>query len=219
MVGKEDLLERDRAQLRGVQHRARPRAGGRRRAAGDASGEARLLLDQRGLVPRGARRACCGSTWPPHVARAAATRGRARARCARACATRWRTARSAICCCCSASPPGSASSTWCCCRSTRATSCTPAPQAYGLLVSAFGVGSLVSAVLMTRQLDRWALRRNLLIGLGSGRRRDGRVRVVARRCRSRWRWDSSPGSGSSSTSRAPTRCSSSPPRTASAAAS
>ncbi len=41
------------------------------------------------------------------------------------------------------------------------------PQGYGLLVSAFGLGSLVSAVSMTRQLDRWALRRNLLIGLAS----------------------------------------------------
>jgi MFS family permease len=39
------------------------------------------------------------------------------------------------------------------------------PGVFGLLVSAFGVGSLVSAVLMTRKLDRWALRRNLLIGL------------------------------------------------------
>ena len=38
---------------------------------------------------------------------------------------------------------------------------------YGLLVSAFGVGSLLSAVVMTRQLDRWNLRRNLLIGLTS----------------------------------------------------
>jgi MFS family permease len=39
------------------------------------------------------------------------------------------------------------------------------PQVYGLLVSAFGVGSLLSAVVMTRRLDRWALRRNLLVGL------------------------------------------------------
>lgn len=38
-------------------------------------------------------------------------------------------------------------------------------RGYGLLVSAFGVGSLLSVVLMTRQLDRWGLRRNLLIGL------------------------------------------------------
>jgi MFS family permease len=41
-------------------------------------------------------------------------------------------------------------------------------QAYGLMVSAFGVGSLVSAVWMTRRLDRWDLRRNLLIGLTTG---------------------------------------------------
>ena len=39
------------------------------------------------------------------------------------------------------------------------------PKGYGLLVSAFGLGSLVSAVIMTRRLDRWALRRNLFIGL------------------------------------------------------
>ena len=39
------------------------------------------------------------------------------------------------------------------------------PQVYGLLVSAFGVGSLLSAAVMTRRLDRWALRRNLLVGL------------------------------------------------------
>src|SRR6266542_1683996 len=38
-------------------------------------------------------------------------------------------------------------------------------QAYGLMVSAFGVGSLLSAVWMTQKLDRWDLRRNLLIGL------------------------------------------------------
>lgn len=38
-------------------------------------------------------------------------------------------------------------------------------KGYGLLVSAFGLGSLLSAVSMTRKLDRWALRRNLLIGL------------------------------------------------------
>ena len=38
---------------------------------------------------------------------------------------------------------------------------------YGMLVSAFGVGSLLSAVVMTRQLDRWDLRRNLLIGLSA----------------------------------------------------
>jgi MFS family permease len=39
------------------------------------------------------------------------------------------------------------------------------PQAYGFLVSAFGIGSLLSAVVMTRRLDRWDLRRNLLVGL------------------------------------------------------
>lgn len=42
------------------------------------------------------------------------------------------------------------------------------PQAYGLMVSAFGLGSLLSAVGMTRRLDRWDLRRNLLIGLTAG---------------------------------------------------
>jgi MFS family permease len=36
---------------------------------------------------------------------------------------------------------------------------------FGLLVSAFGVGSLAAAVPMTRRLDRWSLRRQLLIGL------------------------------------------------------
>jgi MFS family permease len=40
-------------------------------------------------------------------------------------------------------------------------------RSYGLMVSAFGLGSLLSAVVMTRQQDRQALRRNLLIGLGS----------------------------------------------------
>src|SRR5207249_4429573 len=35
------------------------------------------------------------------------------------------------------------------------------------MVSAFGLGSLCSAFLMTRRLDRAALRRNLLIGLAS----------------------------------------------------
>jgi MFS family permease len=40
-------------------------------------------------------------------------------------------------------------------------------QAFGLMVSAFGVGSLGSAVLMTRPLDRWGLRRNLLAGLAT----------------------------------------------------
>jgi MFS family permease len=40
---------------------------------------------------------------------------------------------------------------------------------YGALVSCFGVGSLVAALSMTRALDRWSLRRNLLIGLvGAG---------------------------------------------------
>ena len=38
-------------------------------------------------------------------------------------------------------------------------------KAYGLLVSAFGLGSLVSAAWMTRKQDRWALRRNLFVGL------------------------------------------------------
>jgi MFS family permease len=41
------------------------------------------------------------------------------------------------------------------------------PRAYGLMVSAFGLGSLLSAVVMTRQQDRWSLRRNLLVGLGT----------------------------------------------------
>jgi MFS family permease len=36
---------------------------------------------------------------------------------------------------------------------------------YGALVSAFGIGSLISAAIMTRRLDRWDLRRNLLVGL------------------------------------------------------
>jgi MFS family permease len=36
---------------------------------------------------------------------------------------------------------------------------------FGLLVSAFGVGSLGSALVMTRPLDRGGLRRNLLVGL------------------------------------------------------
>jgi len=36
---------------------------------------------------------------------------------------------------------------------------------YGLLVAAFGLGALLSAVRLTQQLDRWALRRNLLVGL------------------------------------------------------
>jgi MFS family permease len=40
-------------------------------------------------------------------------------------------------------------------------------KAYGLLVSAFGLGSLIAAALMTRNQDRWALRRNIFIGLFS----------------------------------------------------
>ncbi len=36
---------------------------------------------------------------------------------------------------------------------------------YGLMVSAFGLGSLLAAVRMTRKHDRWQLRRNLLFGL------------------------------------------------------
>lgn len=36
---------------------------------------------------------------------------------------------------------------------------------YGLMVSAFGLGALTAALLMTRRLDRWDLRRNLLVGL------------------------------------------------------
>ena len=39
------------------------------------------------------------------------------------------------------------------------------PQAFGLMVSAFGLGSLMAAVAMTRRMDRWALRRSLLVGL------------------------------------------------------
>ncbi|MEO5617497.1 MAG: MFS transporter [Candidatus Eisenbacteria bacterium] len=40
---------------------------------------------------------------------------------------------------------------------------------YGALMSAFGVGSLIAALSMTRALDRWSLRRNLLVGLiGAG---------------------------------------------------
>jgi MFS family permease len=41
-------------------------------------------------------------------------------------------------------------------------------QAYGLMMAAFGVGSLLSAMWMTRPLTRWDLRRNLLIGLVAG---------------------------------------------------
>ena len=39
------------------------------------------------------------------------------------------------------------------------------PQGFGLLVSAFGLGSLLSALRMTRQLTRGDLRMNLLVGL------------------------------------------------------
>jgi len=39
--------------------------------------------------------------------------------------------------------------------------------AYGALMAAFGVGSLIAALSMTRALDRWSLRRNLLVGLTS----------------------------------------------------
>lgn len=38
-------------------------------------------------------------------------------------------------------------------------------EGYGLMVSAFGLGSLAAAVVMTRRLDRWDLRRNLRFGL------------------------------------------------------
>ena len=41
------------------------------------------------------------------------------------------------------------------------------PQAYGLMVSAFGVGSLLSAIVLTRRHDRWRLRRNILLALGT----------------------------------------------------
>ena len=42
------------------------------------------------------------------------------------------------------------------------------PGTYGLLLSAFGVGSLAAAARMTMQHDRWALRRHLLSGLTLG---------------------------------------------------
>ena len=42
------------------------------------------------------------------------------------------------------------------------------PGVYGALLAAFGVGSLVAAGRMTMRLDRWALRRHLLLGLASG---------------------------------------------------
>lgn len=41
-------------------------------------------------------------------------------------------------------------------------------KAYGLLVSAFGLGSLLSAAWMTRSHDRASLRRNLFVGLLAG---------------------------------------------------
>ncbi len=40
-------------------------------------------------------------------------------------------------------------------------------KGYGLMVSAFGLGSLLAAVLMTRKHERRQLRKNLLIGLGT----------------------------------------------------
>jgi MFS family permease len=42
------------------------------------------------------------------------------------------------------------------------------PKVYGALLAAFGVGSLVAAGRMTMRLDRWALRRHLLVGLTLG---------------------------------------------------
>ena len=42
------------------------------------------------------------------------------------------------------------------------------PKVYGALLAAFGAGSLAAAVRMTQKLDRWALRRHLLIGLTLG---------------------------------------------------
>jgi MFS family permease len=41
------------------------------------------------------------------------------------------------------------------------------PGAYGLMVSAFGLGALLSVARLTQSLDRWGLRRNLLLGLSS----------------------------------------------------
>ena len=38
-------------------------------------------------------------------------------------------------------------------------------EAYGLMVSAFGLGSLLSAIVLTRRQDRWRLRRNLQLAL------------------------------------------------------
>ena len=40
-------------------------------------------------------------------------------------------------------------------------------QGYGLMVSAFGLGSLLSAIVLMRRHDRWALRRNILLALGT----------------------------------------------------
>lgn len=42
------------------------------------------------------------------------------------------------------------------------------PRVYGGLLAAFGIGSLLAALRMTARLDRWALRRNLLVGLVLG---------------------------------------------------
>jgi MFS family permease len=39
------------------------------------------------------------------------------------------------------------------------------PGVYGALLASFGVGSLLAALRMTMHLDRWALRRHLLVGL------------------------------------------------------
>jgi MFS family permease len=39
------------------------------------------------------------------------------------------------------------------------------PREFGLMVSTFGLGSLLAAVAMTRRMDRWTLRRSLLVGL------------------------------------------------------
>ena len=40
-------------------------------------------------------------------------------------------------------------------------------EGYGLMTSAFGAGSLLSAILLTRSYDRWGYRRNLLLALGT----------------------------------------------------
>lgn len=42
------------------------------------------------------------------------------------------------------------------------------PHVYGMLLAGFGAGSLLAAVRMTFKHERWALRRNLLIGLATG---------------------------------------------------